>query len=234
MIRLNDIIEDVNKYLHLSDKDVEMIKKAYVYSAKVHSGQKRSSGEPYLSHPLEVSGILAQMKLDVSSIITGLLHDTVEDTLATSEEIESMFGKEIAFLVEGVTKIGQLPYSSKIERQAEGFRKLILATAKDIRVVLIKLADRLHNMRTLEHLREDKQKRIASETFDIYAPLSHRLGINWVTNELEDLSFKFLHPDEYKTLSKQITKQRKAWEAHVEEAKVILIAHGFSINIINK
>ena len=120
MIRLNDIIEDVNKYLHLSDKDVEMIKKAYVYSAKVHSGQKRSSGEPYLSHPLEVSGILAQMKLDVSSIITGLLHDTVEDTLATSEEIESMFGKEIAFLVEGVTKIGQLPYSSKIERQAEG------------------------------------------------------------------------------------------------------------------
>lgn len=223
MIRLNDIIEDVNKYLHLSDKDVEMIKKAYVYSAKVHSGQKRSSGEPYLSHPLEVSGILAQMKLDVSSIITGLLHDTVEDTLATSEEIESMFGKEIAFLVEGVTKIGQLPYSSKIERQAEGFRKLILATAKDIRVVLIKLADRLHNMRTLEHLREDKQKRIASETFDIYAPLSHRLGINWVTNELEDLSFKFLHPDEYKTLSKQITKQRKAWEAHVEEAKVILI-----------
>ncbi len=223
MIRLNDIIEDVNKYLHLSEKDVEMIKKAYVYSAKVHSGQKRSSGEPYLSHPLEVSGILAQMKLDVSSIITGLLHDTVEDTLATSEEIESMFGKEIAVLVEGVTKIGQLPYTSKIERQAEGFRKLILATAKDIRVVLIKLADRLHNMRTLEHLREDKQKRIASETFDIYAPLSHRLGINWVTNELEDLSFKFLNPDEYKQLSKQITKQRKAWEAHVKEAKVILI-----------
>lgn len=223
MIRLNDIIEDVNKYLHLSDQDVEIIKKAYVYSAKVHTGQKRSSGEPYLSHPLEVSGILAQMKLDVSSIITGLLHDTVEDTLATSEEIESMFGKEIAFLVEGVTKIGQLPYTSKIERQAEGFRKLILATAKDIRVVLIKLADRLHNMRTLEHLSEDKQKRIASETFDIYAPLSHRLGINWVTNELEDLSFKFLNPEEYKKLSKQITKQRKAWEAHVEEAKVILI-----------
>ncbi len=137
MIRLNDIIDNVNGYLHLTDKDVDMIKKAYVYSAKVHSGQKRSSGEPYLSHPLEVSGIIAQMKLDVSSIITGLLHDTVEDTLATSEEIESMFGKEIASLVEGVTKIGQLPYTSKIERQAEGFRKLILATAKDIRVVLI-------------------------------------------------------------------------------------------------
>ncbi len=223
MIRLNDIIEEVNKYLHLSEKDKEMIKKAYVYSAKVHSGQKRSSGAPYLSHPLEVSGILATMKLDVSSIITGLLHDTVEDTLATTEEIESMFGKEIAYLVEGVTKIGQLPYTSKIERQAEGFRKLILATAKDIRVVLIKLADRLHNMRTLEHLSETKQKRIARETFDIYAPLSHRLGINWVTNELEDLSFKFLYPDEYKKLSRQISKKRKVWEAHVEEVKVILV-----------
>jgi GTP pyrophosphokinase len=222
MIRLNDIIENVNCYLHLTDKDVDMIKKAYVYSAKVHSGQKRSSGEPYLSHPLEVSGILSHMKLDVSSIITGLLHDTVEDTLATSEEIESMFGKEIASLVEGVTKIGQLPYTSKIERQAEGFRKLILATAKDIRVVLVKLADRLHNMRTLEHLSADRQKRIASETFDIYAPMSHRLGINWVTTELEDLSFKYLNPDEYKILSKQIAKKRKAWEAHVEDSKVIL------------
>jgi len=222
MIRLNDIIDNVDRYLHLSEKDVDMIKKAYVYSAKVHSGQKRSSGEPYLSHPLEVTGIIAKMKLDVSSIITGLLHDTVEDTLATSEEIESMFGKEIAFLVEGVTKIGQLPYTSKIERQAEGFRKLILATAKDIRVVLIKLADRLHNMRTLEHLSPDKQKRISSETFDIYAPMSHRLGINWVTTELEDLSFRYLNPDEYKNLSKQIAKKRKAWEAHVEEAKVIL------------
>ncbi|MGB2693223.1 MAG: bifunctional (p)ppGpp synthetase/guanosine-3',5'-bis(diphosphate) 3'-pyrophosphohydrolase [Thermodesulfobacteriota bacterium] len=222
MIRLNDIIDNVNGYLHLTDKDVDLIKKAYVYSAKVHSGQKRSSGEPYLSHPLEVSGIIALMKLDVSSIITGLLHDTVEDTLATSEEIESMFGKEIASLVEGVTKIGQLPYTSKIERQAEGFRKLILATAKDIRVVLIKLADRLHNMRTLEHLSVDRQKRIASETFDIYAPMSHRLGINWVTTELEDLSFKYLNPDEYTIISKQITKKRKAWEAHVEDAKAIL------------
>ncbi len=222
MIRLNDIIENVNCYLHLTDKDVDMIKKAYVYSAKVHSGQKRSSGEPYLSHPLEVSGILSHMKLDVSSIITGLLHDTVEDTLATSEEIESMFGKEIASLVEGVTKIGQLPYTSKIERQAEGFRKLILATAKDIRVVLVKLADRLHNMRTLEHLSADRQKRIASETFDIYAPMSHRLGINWVTTELEDLSFKYLNPEEYQALSKQIAKKRKAWEAHVEDAKAIL------------
>ncbi len=222
MIRLNDIIDNVNRYLHLTDKDVELIKKAYVYSAKVHSGQKRSSGEPYLSHPLEVSGIIAQMKLDVSSIITGLLHDTVEDTLATGEEIEAMFGKEIAFLVDGVTKIGQLPYTSKIERQAEGFRKLILATAKDIRVVLIKLADRLHNMRTLEHLSSDRQKRIARETFEIYAPMAHRLGINWVTTELEDLSFKYLNPEEYQKISDQIDKKREAWENHVEEAKAIL------------
>src|SRR5919198_2535121 len=141
MLRLNDIVEKVNSYLYLPEGDVEVLKGAYVYSAKVHAGQKRSSGEPYLSHPLEVSGILADMKLDVSSIVTGLLHDTVEDTLATREEIESIFGKEIAFLVDGVTKISQLPVTSKIEEQAESFRKLILATAKDIRVVLVKLAD---------------------------------------------------------------------------------------------
>lgn len=222
MIRLNDIIERVNSYLYLNDSDVELIKKAYVYSAKVHAGQIRSSGEPYLSHPLEVSGILVEMKLDVPSIITGLLHDTVEDTLATPEEIETLFGSETAFLVDGVTKISRLPYSTNIERQAEGFRKLILATAKDIRVVLVKLADRLHNMRTLEHLEPDRRKRIAKETFDIYAPLAHRLGINWVTNELEDLSFKFLNADEYQNLSKRISDKRKEWEVHVDEIKNII------------
>ncbi len=222
MIRLNDIIEQVNSYLYVSDTDVELIKKAYVYSAKVHAGQTRSSGEPYLSHPLEVSGILVEMKLDVSSIITGLLHDTVEDTLATPEEIETLFGSEVAFLVDGVTKISQLPYTTNIERQAEGFRKLILATAKDIRVVLVKLADRLHNMRTLQHLSESRQKRIAKETFDIYAPLAHRLGINWVANELEDLSFKFLNPDEYERLSKLITERRQEWEKHVDDIKNII------------
>ncbi len=222
MIRLNDIIERVNAYLYLSDADVELLKKAYVYSAKVHAGQTRSSGEPYLSHPLEVSWILAEMKLDVSSIITGLLHDTVEDTLATPEEIETLFGSEIAFLVDGVTKISQLPYTTKIERQAEGFRKLILATAKDIRVVLIKLADRLHNMRTLEYLPEDRQKSIAKETFDIYAPLAHRLGISWVTQELEDLSFKFLNPGEHQKLSKLIADRKEEWEQHVDEIKALI------------
>jgi len=222
MIRLNDIIDRVNSYLFLNEGDVELIKKAYVYSAKVHSGQRRSSGEPYLSHPLEVSGIISEMKLDLSSIITGLLHDTVEDTLATTQEIESLFGKEIAYLVEGVTKISQLPYSSKKERQAESFRKLILATAKDIRVVLIKLADRLHNMRTLEHLSEDRQNRIAKETIEIYAPLSHRLGINWVTNDLEDLVFSFINHEEFERLSKLITERKTEWVKHVDDIRTII------------
>jgi GTP diphosphokinase / guanosine-3',5'-bis(diphosphate) 3'-diphosphatase len=224
VIRLNDIVEKMNSYLYLPENDREFIKKAYVYSAKVHAGQKRSSGEPYLSHPLEVTGIIADMKLDVSSVVTGLLHDTVEDTLTTLNEIESLFGKDIAFLVDGVTKISQLPYTSKIDEQAESFRKLILATAKDIRVVLIKLADRLHNMRTLEYLADDRRKRIAKETFDIYAPLAHRFGIYWVRTELEDLSFKFLDPDEYERISRQIDERKKEWETYVDEVKNILIA----------
>jgi len=222
MIRLNDVIEKVNSYLYLLEPEVEVIKSAYVYSAKVHTGQKRSSGEPYLSHPLEVAAILADMKLDVSSIVTGFLHDTVEDTLATLEEIESLFGKEVAFLVDGVTKISQLPFSSKLDEQAESFRKLILATAKDIRVVLIKLADRLHNMRTLQHLSEDKRKRIAKETFEIYSPLAHRLGIDWVRTEFDDLSFRFLNPAEYDMISKRVTKKKKEWEKYVDEVKSIL------------
>jgi len=222
MIRLNDITEKVNTYLYLPEPELEVIKSAYVYSAKVHTGQKRSSGEPYLSHPLEVAGILVDMKLDVASIVTGLLHDTVEDTLATLGEIESLFGKEIAFLVDGVTKISQLPFTSQIDEQAESFRKLILATAKDIRVVLIKLADRLHNMRTLQYLSEDRRKRIAQETFEIYAPLAHRLGIDWVRTELDDLSFRFLNPQEYEMISKRVAKKRKEWEKYVEEVKGIL------------
>lgn len=220
MLRLNDIIEKVNSYL--PEADVEVIKRAYVYSAKVHTGQKRVSGEPYLSHPLEVAGILADIKLDVASVATGLLHDTIEDTLTKLEEIEALFGKEVAFLVDGVTKISQLPFTSKIEEQAENFRKLILATAKDIRVVLVKLADRLHNMRTLEYLPEERRKRIAKETFDIYAPLAHRLGIYWMRTELEDLSFQFLNPEEYENLSKLISKKKKEWERYVEEVKTIL------------
>lgn len=222
MIRLNDIIEKARSYLQLTEKDMDLLMKAYVYSAKVHDGQTRSSGEPYLSHPLGVSAIIADLKLDVASIVTGLLHDTVEDTLATTEDIEAMFGKDIAFLVEGVTKIGQLRYTSKIERQAEGFRKLLFATAKDVRVVLVKLADRLHNMKTLEHLSEERQVRIATETLDIYAPMSQRLGINWITKDLEDLSFKYIHPVEYENISKLISDKKDEWEKHLDDVKIIL------------
>ncbi|MGQ0792850.1 MAG: RelA/SpoT family protein [Deltaproteobacteria bacterium] len=232
MLRLNDIVEKVTSYLYLPESDVETIKRAYVYSAMVHADQKRSSGEPYLSHPLEVCGILADLKLDVPSIVTGLLHDTVEDTLATMSEIESMFGREVSALVDGVTKISQLPFSTKLDEQAENFRKLILATARDIRVILVKLADRLHNMRTLESLSAERQKRISKETSEIFAPLAYRLGIYWMGTELEDLSFRYLNPEEYSRILKLVAKRKKEWEKYVEEVRGILRAKlaEFSIN----
>ena len=217
MIRLNDIIDKVSDYSDIANGDLDFIKKAYVYSAKVHSGQKRVSGEPYLSHPLEVSFVLADLKLDVPSIVTGLLHDPIEDTLATREEIERLFGEEIAFLVDATTKISRLPHVSDVEKQAESFRKLILATAKDIRVVFIKLADRLHNMRTLEYLPEDRRKRIAGETMEIYAPLAHRLGINWISVELEDLAFQFSEPGEYERICETVSTKKKDWEKYTNE-----------------
>src|SRR5512142_1892948 len=188
LLRLNDILDRVAGYP--PDPDLDLIKKAYVYSAKVHQGQIRKSGEPYLVHPLEVAGILAEMHLDEASIVTGLLHDTIEDTLATKVEISE--------LVDGVTKLSQFPVgNTQEEKQAENFRKMVVAMAKDIRVLLVKLADRTHNMRTLEHMSAEKQERIARETLDIYAPLANRLGIQWVKSELEDLSFKYLDPAEY-------------------------------------
>jgi len=222
MIRLNDIVERVNNYKQLSDSELELIKKSYVFSAKVHAGQKRVSGEPYLSHPLEVSAILTQLRLDIPTISTGLLHDTVEDTLTTMDEIEELFGKEIAFLVDGTTKISKLEYSTKVENQAENFRKLMLATAKDIRVILIKLADRLHNMRTLEYLPEENRRRISKETMEIYAPLAHRLGINWLTNELEDLSFKYLKPHEYSRIVELVASKKSEWHKNLNKIKEIL------------
>jgi len=222
MIRLNDIIDKIAAYNNLSNSDVDLIKKAYIYSAKVHAGQKRISGEPYLSHPLEVSSILADLKLDVSTIATGLLHDTIEDTLATLDEVEKLFGSDIAFLVDGSTKISKLQYVSKLETQAESFRKLFLATAKDIRVVLIKLADRLHNMRTLKYLEESKRRSISEETMDIYAPLAHRLGINWIYTELEDLSFQHSHPVDYKKVSKLVSSKKKEWRNYLNKVKSTL------------
>src|SRR6476661_2279369 len=210
MIRLSDILEKVSAY-H-ADADLDLIKKAYVYSAKVHQGQLRHSGEPYLVHPLEVAGILAQLKLDEASIVTGLLHDTIEDTLATSEELTELFGPEVSNLVDGVTKLSKCSASatmSQEEKQAENFRKMIIAMAQDIRVILVKLADRTHNMRTLEHMKEDKQARIAQETLDIYAPLANRLGISWIKTELEDLSLRYLKPQDFAALQDKVNRKRK-------------------------
>jgi guanosine-3',5'-bis(diphosphate) 3'-pyrophosphohydrolase len=218
MLRLNDILERVQAY-H-PDPDLDLIKKAYVYSAKVHQGQVRKSGEPYLVHPLAVAGILAELKLDEASIVVGLLHDTIEDTLATPAELTELFGKEITELVDGVTKLSQFSATAAAtaeEKQAENFRKMIVAMARDIRVILVKLADRTHNMRTLEHMAPEKQQRIAQETLDIYAPLANRLGISWVKTELEDLSFKYLRPKDHAHLEEQIAKRKREREHYIEE-----------------
>jgi GTP pyrophosphokinase len=214
-LRLNDIIDNVTGY-HPS-ADVDLIKKAYVYSAKVHAGQVRKTGEPYLIHPLAVAGILAQLHLDEASVCTGLLHDTVEDTLATIEEIEELFGKDIAHLVDGVTKLSQIQFQTSEEKLAENFRKMLVAMAKDIRVLLVKLADRLHNMRTLQAMKPEKQERIARETMDIYAPLANRLGISWLKIELEDLSFRYLKVREYKELADKLGQTKRDREKFIEE-----------------
>jgi len=222
MIRIQDILDQIHSYL--PDADTSLVEKAYVYSAKVHAGQVRLSGEPYLSHPLEVALILSKMRLDLPSIAAGLLHDTVEDTLATLDEIQKLFGHDVATIVDGVTKLSKIRFHSQIHKQAENTRKMILAMSKDIRVVLVKLADRLHNMRTLEFQKEHKQARIARETMDIYAPIASRLGIDWIKRELEDLSFKYLYPEEYEELRGQVEARLGQRKLFVEEVKD-LIAH---------
>jgi GTP pyrophosphokinase len=221
MLRFNDILERLTSYNPNADTD--LLRKAYVFTAKVHLGQVRLSGEPYLNHPLEVAGILTQLKLDVSSLATGLLHDTVEDTLTTLEEIQKNFGEEIAQLVGGLTKISQIPVRSFEEGQAENFRKMILAMVKDIRVLLVKLADRLHNMQTLEYHVPEKQVQIAQETLDIYAPLAHRLGIDWIKTELEDLAFQYLHPDLFQEIQSKIKKKEKERSRYIDEVKRTLV-----------
>jgi guanosine-3',5'-bis(diphosphate) 3'-pyrophosphohydrolase len=201
---------------------VETIQKAYDFSAAVHQGQRRLSGEPYLTHPLQVAGIIADMRLDVPSVATGLLHDTVEDTLATREQIEETFGQEIGELVDGVTKIGQINFRSREEKQAENFRKMLLAMARDIRVILIKLADRTHNMRTLGHLPQERQVAIAQETLDIYAPLAHRLGVYWIKSDLEDNALRFLHPEVYYQLKRNVAKKKAERERYIKEVIGVL------------
>jgi len=216
MIRISDITDRVQSYNPSSDIDI--INRAYVFSAKVHKGQVRLSGEPYLNHPLEVSGILTEFKLDEVTVAVGLLHDTIEDTLATEEEIRDLFGEEVLFLVNGVTKISRISFSSHEEKQAENFRKMILAMAKDIRVILIKLGDRLHNMRTLKHLPKEKQIRIAQETMDIYAPFANRLGIARMKSELEDLALQYLEPEIYNELSQKISHRVKQHQKIIDKA----------------
>lgn len=220
MIRINDIKDRIASYNPEADLDV--IDRAYIYSARVHDGQVRLSGEPYLSHPLEVAGLLADMKLDVVSVAAGLLHDVIEDTYATPEDIQDMFGQEIFRIVSGVTKLSKLPFHSSQERHAESIRKMILAMADDIRVVLIKLSDRLHNMKTLQYHTEPKRVQIAQETLDIYSPIAGRLGIYWMKKELEDVAFMYLQPEEYSQIKKLVQKDHKEREKYIETVKTFI------------
>ena len=215
MIRIEDVIEKVEK--NRPEPDVELIRRAYLFSALHHKGQKRASGEPYLVHPLEVADILAEMRLDEVSVSTGLLHDVVEDTLVDLDTINEYFGEEITRLVDGLTKIAHISNLSKEKQQAENVRKMVLAMITDVRVVLIKLADRLHNMRTMQFLKPEKRARISQETLDIYAPIAHRLGMGKVRSELEDLAFQNLYPQEYSKLSKEVEARRPELEATLEK-----------------
>lgn len=215
MIRIEDIIEKVSK--NRPEPDIELIRRAYMFSALHHRGQKRASGEPYLVHPLEVADIIADMRLDEVSVSTGLLHDVVEDTLVDLDTIRTYFGDEITHLVDGLTKIAHISNLSKEKQQAENVRKMVLAMITDVRVVLIKLADRLHNMRTMQFLKPEKRARISQETLDIYAPIAHRLGMGKLRSELEDLSFQNIYPEEYQRLSKEVEIRRPELEATIEK-----------------
>ncbi len=217
MIRIEDVIEKVGK--NRPESDIDLIRRAYLFSALHHRGQKRASGEPYLVHPLEVADILADMRLDEVSVSTGLLHDVVEDTLVDLDTIRKYFGDEITRLVDGLTKIAHISNLSKEKQQAENVRKMVLAMITDVRVVLIKLADRLHNMRTMQFLKPEKRARISQETLDIYAPIAHRLGMGKLRGELEDLSFQNLNPEEYKRLSEEVETRRPQLEAALEKIK---------------
>ena len=220
MIRLNDIVDEILKYN--PNADIPMVEKAYIFSAKAHKGQTRLSGEPYLIHPLEVAYTLTRMNLDVSSVVSGLLHDTIEDSYVSKKEIEEYFGKEIAELVDGVTKISKIQLKTSEDSRVQSYRKMILAMSKDIRVILVKLADRYHNMKTLNFLPREKQIEIARETHDIYAPLAHRLGIEWIKGELEDESFKYLKPAEFDMLKEKIAKKKKERDAYISEVKELI------------
>lgn len=220
MLTIDDLIKKVLKYR--PNANVELIRKAYIFSREAHCAQRRKEGIPYIYHPLAVADILADMRLDSTTIAAGLLHDTVEDAEMTIDDISEMFNPDVAFLVDAVTKLSKLQFSTLEEAQAENFRKMFLAMSKDIRVILIKFADRLHNMRTIEFLPLEKQKRIAKETLEIYAPLANRLGIGWMRSEFEDLSFKVLYPDEYNDLVQKVAKRKEDQQAYIDSVIKIL------------
>ena len=214
-VRLIDIQEKILK--NNPDANIEKLHCAYIYAAQQHRGQTRQSGEAYLSHPLHVSSILADMRMDTDCIVAGLLHDTIEDTDTTYEILEDKFGKDVAFLVDAVSKISKIPFQSKEEKQAESFRKMLVSMSDDIRVIIIKLADRVHNMRTIASLRQDKQERIAKETMEIYAPLANRLGIAWIKWELEDRCFRILNPDMYYDIHQKVKMKRNEREDYLKD-----------------
>ncbi len=227
------VLRDINTVDALIDKvfsynpeaNADLLRRAYAFSNEVHYKQKRKEGAPYIQHPLAVAGILCDMKMDTNTIAAGLLHDTVEDTDTTTEDIRALFGEDVAFLVESLTKLAQMEFKTSEDAQAENFRKMFIAMAEDMRVILIKFADRLHNMRTLEHLSAEKREEIARETLEIYAPLANRLGIGWLKSGFEDLGFKFLYPDIYNELVLKVAKRREEHEGYLQEVIKIVEAH---------
>jgi len=219
-MQLEQVIESVKSY-HPSP-DISAIQKAYEYAEKAHRGQIRASGEPYINHVVETAFLVSRLKLDVASVVASLLHDTIEDCEVNAEDISSQFGQEVSEIVEGVTKLTRIGFESKEEKQAENFRKMLIAMAKDIRVVLVKLCDRLHNMRTLEHMSLDAQRRIAQETKDIYAPLANRLGIHWLKSELEDLCLRYLRPEIYKLIEEKYLRQGSEWNQYINDVCTLI------------
>src|ERR1041385_408737 len=215
--RFRDLMKRVSE--ERPNDDLEIIRKAYDFSQRYHAGQTRASGQPYLVHPLEVANVLSEMKLDPAAIAAGLLHDSVEDTSVTIVDIRREFGEQVAHIVEGVTKISKIDFATREEQQAENLRKMMLAMVDDIRVVLIKLADRLHNMRTLEHLTPERQQKIARETLDIYASIAHRLGMGKIRGELEDLGFRYVDPIGYQQVHDAVESRRKAGEAFLAKVE---------------
>ncbi|KAB2848598.1 MAG: bifunctional (p)ppGpp synthetase/guanosine-3',5'-bis(diphosphate) 3'-pyrophosphohydrolase, partial [Hyphomicrobiaceae bacterium] len=215
MMRHGELVDRVLSYA--PDADEALLNRAYVYAMKAHGNQMRDSGAPYISHPIEVAGILTELKLDDATIATALLHDVIEDTTTTRNEIDALFGKEIGGLVDGLTKIKKLDLVTKKAQQAENFRKLLIAISSDIRVLLVKLADRLHNMRTLQHKRPESRIRSSEETLEIYAPLAGRMGMQAMREELEELAFKWLNPDAYETLTKRLARMREQNQGLIDE-----------------